>query len=173
MKKNLMTVLILALLVVNIVLNCVVMISVTSTNKKTASLVNNISTALNLELTPPGADEAPVQVSLADTETHLLGAGLMFPMSPGEDGKQAYFVCDITLSMNKKHKDYKKYGGENIANYDGLIQDAITTVISSHTVDECRNDFEGLKDEILKAVQDDVFDSNFIYQVSISGVKYG
>lgn len=170
MKKNLMTVLILALLVVNIVLNCVVMISVTGTNKKTASLVNNIATALNLELTPAGKEEE-VKVSLADTVPHSLGEKLMFPMVPGADGKQSYLICNITLSMNKKHADYKKYG-ESVADYDGMVQDAITTVVASHTLEECRNDFEGLKAEILKAVQD-VFDSDFIYQVAISGVTYG
>ena len=35
-----------------------------------------------------------------------------------------------------------------------------------------REDMEGLKEEILKAVQN-LFQSDFIYKVSISGVKYG
>ena len=50
MKKNLMTVLILALLVVNIVLTSVMLVSIVGTNKKTAQLVDNITTAMNLEL---------------------------------------------------------------------------------------------------------------------------
>ena len=54
MKKNLMTVLILALLVVNIVLTSVMLVSIVGTNKKTAQLVDNITTAMNLELTVPG-----------------------------------------------------------------------------------------------------------------------
>ena len=41
MKKNLMTVLILALLVVNIVLTSVMLVSIVGTNKKTAQLVDN------------------------------------------------------------------------------------------------------------------------------------
>ena len=53
MKKNLMTVLILALLVVNIVLTSVMLVSIVGTNKKTAQLVDNITTAMNLELTVP------------------------------------------------------------------------------------------------------------------------
>lgn len=171
MKKNLMTVLILALLVVNIVLSCVVMISVTSTNKKTASLVNNIATALKLEFTPPGQEDSVVQVSLEDTATHLVGEGLMFPLASGADGKQAYLVCNITLSMNTKHKDYKKYGA-SIADRNGLIEDALNTVVNAHTADDCRDDMEGLKAEMLKAVQN-VFGSDFIYQVAVSGVKYG
>lgn len=49
-----MTVLILALLVVNIVLTSVMLVSIVGTNKKTAQLVDNITTAMNLELTVPG-----------------------------------------------------------------------------------------------------------------------
>ena len=36
----------------------------------------------------------------------------------------------------------------------------------------CREDMEGLKEEILKSVQD-LFQSDFIYKVAISGVKFG
>ena len=49
MKKNLMTVLILALLIVNIALTGVMLVSIVGTNKKTAQLVDNITTAMNLE----------------------------------------------------------------------------------------------------------------------------
>ena len=54
MKKNLMTVLILALLIVNIALTGVMLVSIVGTNKKTAQLVDNITTAMNLELTQRG-----------------------------------------------------------------------------------------------------------------------
>ena len=70
MKKNLMTVLILALLVVNIVLTSVMLVSIVGTNKKTAQLVDNITTAMNLELTVPG-DEETTNVALTDTEVYI------------------------------------------------------------------------------------------------------
>ena len=68
MKKNLLSVLILVLLIVNIALTSVMMISVTGTNKKTAELVTNIATVMNLELSVPGQEESAV--SLADTDTY-------------------------------------------------------------------------------------------------------
>ena len=46
MKKNLISVIILALLIVNIVLTAIMMFSVTGASKKTAALVDNIATAL-------------------------------------------------------------------------------------------------------------------------------
>ena len=48
MKKNLLTVLILALLIVNLTFSVITMISITGTNKKTAALVYTIATFLNL-----------------------------------------------------------------------------------------------------------------------------
>ena len=156
MKKNLMTVLILALLVVNIVLTSVMLVSIVGTNKKTAQLVDNITTAMNLELTVPG-DEETTNVALTDTEVYNI-ADSMF---------------DVSLSINKKHKDYKTYGSsDTLASYENLIKDAITATVSAHTEDECREDMEGLKEEILKSVQD-LFQSDFIYKVAISGVKFG
>jgi flagellar FliL protein len=177
MKKNMLTVLVLALVVVNIVLTAVMMISVMGTNRKTSELVTNIATVMNLELTTPGGEAATApQVSLEDTAVHNLEGSMTIPLAKtvGEDGtqdgKQSYIVFDISFSMNTKHEDYKKYG-ETIADRDSLIKDAITTVVSSHTAEECRDDFDTVKAEILKAIQD-LFQSDFIYSVAVSGIKF-
>lgn len=92
MKKNLMTVLILALLVVNIVLTSVMLVSIVGTNKKTAQLVDNITTAMNLELTVPG-DEETTNVALTDTEVYNI----------------AVEWCKIN---NSKHRRIRKCVGE-------------------------------------------------------------
>ena len=163
MKKNLMTVLILALLVVNIVLTSVMLVSIVGTNKKTAQLVDNITTAMNLELTVPG-DEETTNVALTDTEVYNIADSMTIPLKSEAGAKQDYIMFDVSLSINKKHKDYKTYGSsDTLASYENLIKDA---------EDECREDMEGLKEEILKSVQD-LFQSDFIYKVAISGVKFG
>lgn len=175
MKKNLLTIIILALLVVNIILTGIMMFSVMSTNKKTAELVTNIATALNLELTVPGEEPAEV-ISLADTQVLNLTGSLTVPLKVEVDAEgvakaQKYMIFNATLSMNTKHEDYKTYS-ENIAAYEQLIKSAISDVVSSHTETEYRNDPEGLKKEMLKAVQD-MFQSEFIYNVAINDVKIG
>ncbi len=182
MKKNLLSIIILALLVVNIVLTAVMMFSVVGTNKKVSGLVTNIATALSLELTVPGEEEKE-QVSLADTEVYAITGGLTLPLAAetvtDSDGKtqskQGYMVCSISFSINKKHKDYGKYGSaEEMAARETLLKDVINTVVSAHTSSELQADagLEGLKAEILKAVQD-LFQSEFIYRVSISDIKWG
>lgn len=175
MKKNLLTIVILALLVVNIILTSIMMFSVMGTNKKTAELVTNIATALNLELTVPGEEEEVI-VSLADTQVLNLTGQLTVPLkvevnAEGEQQTQKYMLFNAALAMNTKHEDYKTYS-ETIGSYEQLIKSAISDVVSAHTETEYRNDPEALYDEMLEAVQD-LFQSDFIYDVAINDVKIG
>ena len=171
MKKNLLTVLILALIVVDIVLTAVMMISVMGTNKKTAELVTNIATVMNLELTVPGEEDKNTEVSIADTEVVSLGTSMTIPLATDENGKQGYIMLDIALSLNKKHEDYDKYSS-TVSGMESLILDAISKVVSSHTETECRDDFEGVRTEILESIQD-LYKSDFIYNIAVNNIKYG
>ena len=172
MKKNLMTVLIQALLIVNIVLTSVMLVSIVGTNKKTAQLVDNVTTAMNLELTVPGGESA-ANVSLTDTEVYNISDTMTIPLKSEAGSKQDYIMFDVSLSINKKSKDYKTYGSsDTLSGYENLIKDAITATVSAHTEEECSEDMEGLKEEILKSIQN-LFQSDFIYKVAISGVKFG
>jgi len=163
MKKNLLSFIILALLIVNLVLTSVMMFSVTSTNKKVSDLVGNIAVALNLELTEPGSENQMAAVSLEDTEVYAIASAMTIPLAletsavDGETPKQGYLVCNISLSVNTKHKDYKTYGSaEAMAAKEELIKDAISSIISKHTTAELQADtgLENLKAELLTAVQD-------------------
>ena len=69
MKKNLISIIILALLIVNIVLTAIMMFSVTGTATKTSALVDNITRALNLELTAKG-DAGASAVPISDIATY-------------------------------------------------------------------------------------------------------
>ena len=175
MKKNLLTIVILALLLVNIALTAVMMISVTTTNNKTATLVNTIATVMNLELTDGTEESAVQQISLADTEVYSIEGSMTIPLKTvvGEDGKekQSYMVCEVSLQINKSHDDYKAMN-ELVATNESLIKDTIRKVISSTTEAECRDNQEGLKAEILKDIQD-MFESDFIYGIVFSDVKFG
>ena len=72
MKKNLISVIILALMIVNIVLTAIMMISVLGTNKKTADLVTDIASAISLDLGEGNEGEKIEMVSMADTETYTI-----------------------------------------------------------------------------------------------------
>lgn len=172
MKKNLISVVILALLIVNIVLTAIMMFSVVGTSRKTAALVDNIATALNLELTAGGEDGEveKVVVPMSDIEPYTISEKMTIPLKvevneAGEE-EQHYFIANVTLSMNTKDKGYKKYGDE-LESRESLIKGEITDVISRHTVDEARNNQDEIKDEILVRIQE-MFESEFIFNVTFS-----
>ena len=174
MKKNLISVIILALLIVNIVLTAIMMFSVTGASKKTAALVDNIATALNLELasgTEGGAEEV---VSMADTETYSFAEDMTIPLKKSEgDDKDHYCIVSITLSINTKADGYKEYGSaENLATREGLIKDEINGVFANYTMEEVRDNQEEIKKEIINRIQQ-MFDSKFIYNVSFGDIMFG
>ena len=175
MKKNLISVIILALLIVNIVLTAIMMFSVTGASKKTAALVDNIATALNLELSSgtegAGAEEA---VSMADTETYSFAEPMTIPLKKNEgEDKDHYCVVSIPLSINTKADGYQEYGSaDSLATLEGLIKDEINSVFAHYTAEEARDNQEAIKKEIIGRIQT-MFDSKFIYNVSFGDIMFG
>ena len=166
MKKNLLTVLILALMIVNIVLTTVIMVSVISANKKTADLVGNIATALNVQFAAPGSEgEAEPAVPLEDTVVYPLPESMMIQVATA-DGGSVYFIFDMSLSMNKKLGENFTSGG-----YDSVIGDLVNSIVGAHTEEDCRNDIDSIKQEILQAIQD-MTGYKFVYRINISNIKF-
>lgn len=168
MKKNLLSILILALLIVNIVLSVITMISVTSTNKATASLVGNIATAISLELDTQEEEEPEEVVSMADTEALDIPEALTIPLRRDEDGKDHYALVTVSLAMNTKDKDYKTYS-ETIQSKLSFIKGEINDVYSKYTKDEAIAGKAEIEKEILERIQK-MFDSKFIYKIVLNEV---
>lgn len=178
MKKNMISVIILALLIVNIVLTAIMMFSVTSASRKTAALVDNIATALDLELTAKngGEDAAQEVIPMTDTETYQISESMTIPLKASEgdegegDDKDHYCLVSVTLSINTKDKGYKTYGSD-LSEQESLIKSEINDTFAQYTVEEARNNQDQIKQEILERVQT-MFDSKFIYNVSFSDIMF-
>ncbi|MBP3458302.1 MAG: flagellar basal body-associated FliL family protein [Lachnospiraceae bacterium] len=167
MKKNLLSIIILALLVVNLVLTSVMMFSVMSTNKKTGAVVSDIASILKLELGEAGEGEAAVPaVSMEDTDVYNIEDEMTIPLTKGADGEEHYALVQVSLSMDTKNKDYKTYSAtldEKVT----LIQGEIADVIGKYTADEIQPRTEEIKEEILSNIQE-MYDSDFIYKITFS-----
>lgn len=164
MKKNLISILILALLVVNIVLTSIMMISVAGTAKKTSALIGDIASVLNLELTngsDPGS--AVKEVPIENVQVYDIADQMTVPLRMGEDGKSHFCMVSVSLSLDTKADGYKEYGTK-LAEKESLIKSKIIEVIGSHTFEEAQSTAVNMQDEILKALQE-MFGSDFIYQV--------
>ena len=127
MKRNLLSILILALLIVNIALTTVMMITVNNTSAKTAALVNDIAGVLNLEVNGPVSNysSAGEDISLADTVTYDIAEPMTIPLAIGEDGASHFAVVSVSISMDGTDKEFKKYGVEGIASRQSLIKSEI------------------------------------------------
>lgn len=173
MKKNLLTILILAMLIVNLILTGVIMFSTVSANRKTVALVNSIATVLNLETGTTadgaGADTEEVSVSMADTEMYDIADAMTIALKKGADGETHYAMVEVSLSMNTKDKGYKSYGA-TMSTKESLIKSEIIDVISSYTKEEAEADKKGIEEAILKRIQD-MFDSQFVYDVAFRSIN--
>lgn len=174
MKKNLLSILILALLIVNIVLTSIMMFSVTSASKQTTALVTDIASVLQLELSGGDEAEAAEVIPMSQTEVYNFEDPLTIALKNGEDGTTHYALVSVALSKNIKAKGYKEYGSaESMLSYQPLITSEITEVFGSYTLDELRDGGkqDEAKKEILTRIQK-MFESEFIYNVSFSDIKF-
>lgn len=171
MKKNLISIIILALLVVNIVLTSIMMFSVMNTNQKTAALVGDIATALSLDFSDSTEESAKADIPVGDIATHKFEDQLTITLKDSGDGKDHYFITSVSFSMNTKDKGYKSYG-ETIAEQDDLLKSCVYSVISSYTLDDLRADNNAAAEkEILEQIQD-MYDSEFIFKVNFIDFLY-
>lgn len=172
MKKNIISILILALLVVNVVLTSIMMFSVMGSLKKTSKLIDGISGALSLEVagTEAGTEEAAVSVAMEDIEVYKIEDQLTISLAKGEDGAAHYCLVSVSLSMNKKDPDYEKYS-KTLAEQVDIIKSEIYGVIQARTIEEAESNTDLLRQEILQRIQA-LYGSKFIYNVVFRDIMF-
>lgn len=171
MKKNLLSLIILSLLIVNIALTAIMAFSVMKTNDATSKIVTDIASIVNVELDKKNNAESDGSVSLKDTDVYTIEDQFQVSLLPDEgETKTKYCIVKVSISMNKKHPDYSK--NKNLADNEALISSEITSVIGSYTYSEAQVSREQMLDEILQRIQE-LYGSDFIYKVSFSSFMFG
>ncbi len=177
MKKNLLSVLILALLVVNLILTGIMMFSVVSTNSKTAAVVTDIATILNLDIKNGEGegeeDTGRPRPSLADTAVISLPSDgdMQITLQKGADGKDHVALVNVSLSLDTTAEAYETYGA-TISEKESLIVGVINEVVGGYTADEVTVRGDEIKEKILKKLED-MFESPFIYDITFSKLIVG
>lgn len=169
MKKNLLTVLVLALVLANLILTAILTFSVISEVKKTDALVGKIAAAIDLEL---GTTEKSgnKSVSIDNISVYNIEDSMTINLKPGNDDSEHYAKLSVSLSMNKESKDYEKYSA-SLSEKESLIKNEVNRVVSSYTIDEIKSNTQEIQDELLARIQE-MFDSDFIIQVVFRDVVY-
>jgi len=173
MKKNLLSIVILALLIVNIVLTTLMMFTVMKNEQATGKIISDIASALSLELDKEnGNGTDPSTISIADTSVYEFEDTMTITLKAEEgDTSPHYCICKVSLSMNTKDPDYATYSAQ-FDTYKGLIKSEILSVVGSYTYSEAQMSQEQICQEILDRIQT-LYQSQFIYKVSFSEFMFG
>ena len=171
MKKNLMSVLILALLVVNLVLTAITMISIVPSAKKSNELITEICTALDLELAS-GRNANLSNVPIDNLVPYTLEGSLTINLRGSDDGKDHYAIVSVVLSLDNSNEDFESLGTNGILAkvYDSNIKNIVNDVVHTYTKDEIQSDPERAEKEILEKLQG-FFDSNVVVDVGFVQVN--
>lgn len=173
MKKNLISVLILALVLVNVILTAVLMFTVMPQTKKSNELITEVCNAIDLEL--KGGKQDTSNVSIDNMATYALADSFTINLkSDDTDKKEHYVVMNVTLVMDSQNEDYKTYGTtEALADKEDLIRSTINKTVAEYTyADFCKEiASEGVQGKITEALQD-LYGSGFIIDVQFSNITY-
>ena len=169
MKKNLVTVITLALVLVNLVLTVVLTISIVPETKKANELITKVCGAIDLDLESGSATSAE-NIPIEDLEVYNIEDKMTNNLKKGEDGKDHFAIVTVALSINKEHEDYKKLQPQ-LAEKQNLIKAEINNVVSKYTMEEIKNNQNAVQEELLKNLQK-MFASDFIVAVGFPDAQY-
>lgn len=167
MKKNILTIIILAMCLINIVLSAVLIFVMVPTANKSVALINKVAQIIDLELESP--DDSIANIGVSDIETYLVEERLTCLLAKSDD-EDHYAVLYLSLSLNKTHDDYldlKDY----IKNYENNIKEIVSDEFARYTVDEAKLMKDKIKDQVRIRIQE-LFQSDFIINVSFGNIMF-
>ncbi|MGB8452104.1 MAG: flagellar basal body-associated FliL family protein [Anaerocolumna sp.] len=165
MKRNILTIIILALGILNMILTAVIVFAVVPTTMRTNNLISKVASTIDLELQDPSKDNAE-QVNIADIEVYQIPDDLTINLKQDAiDTKSHYALVSVSLSVNTKSKDYKILN-PTISTNQSAITEIINDEFSKYTVSNVNENKDVIKEEILKKIQE-YFNSDFIISISV------
>ena len=169
MKKNLITVITLALVVMNLVLTVILTITILPETKKANELITKVCSAIDLDL-ESGSATSNADIPIDQIDVYDIEDQQTINLNSSGDGKDHFAVITVSISMDKKNKDYKDLQPE-VENKVELIKGEINNIVSQYTIDEIKNNQSAVQNEILKDLQK-MFGSDFIVAVGFPTAQY-
>ena len=172
MKKNIFSVIITVLTVVNVVLTAIMFFVMVPTFNKTNNLITQVASVLNLELDGDSDASADADYSMKDLEDTpvTFDSQQTINLKTGADGSQHYaMISGYTISVNKKADDYKDFGTDAVTAKSSVYTDIIRSVIQSHTEDDISEDI--VKKEALEQIQKK-FDTKAIVGITLTNFMF-
>ena len=161
MKKNLISVIILALVVANFVLTAIMMFTIMPQTQKANEMITKVCEAIDLELNS-GAATGLSNLPMSQIEVYNVAEGATMTVNLA-DGK--YAVVAIAISVNNESEEYGKNTTTPLSTKESLIKDAVRETIAKYTKTELSANSDMAKDEILKILKKD-FGAEYIVGIS-------
>lgn len=164
MKKNILTVVIMAMALINIILSAMIIFVIVPTSNKTNRLVTKVAQIVDLELESPDKSS---ELSVSDIDPYDIPDKLTINLKKSDENPH-YAVLYVSLSINKLNKDTATLQ-PLIEKNQSKIKEIVTEEFSKFTIDEVPNNKNKIKENILKRIQD-YFKSDFIINVSFGNL---
>ncbi len=161
MKKNILTVIIMAVSLINTVLLAVLIFAIVPTANKTLKLIDRVSSIVDLELEAPQEEKEIISVS--DIVTYNIADKLTINLK-SHDGQNHYAAMKVSISMNSKAEDYEALSVK-VAENELAIKEIVSDEFGKYTMDEVKPNKDLIKDQVIIRLQE-YFQSDFIYTVS-------
>jgi flagellar basal body-associated protein FliL len=165
MKKNILTIIIMAIALINTVLLAVLIFVIVPTSNRTNQLVTKVASIVDLELESPEEGEAVIAVS--DIVVHELEDKLTINLK-STDGNPHYALFIVSLSVNSKHEDTATLEPKIVEN-SNEIKEIVTEEFGKYTMDEVQENKNLIKEQVLMRIQEH-FQSDFIINVSFGNI---
>lgn len=174
MKKNMLTVIIIALCVVNMALTSIMLFVMMPAFSNMNNIISQVASILNLELDADSKEE--VAYSLSDIEVKSVpfnddGDSQTINLAPNEnDDKKHYgILTGVKFDLNTKADDYKDVS-DIIDNKPSLLTDIVREVIGSYTEDTITE--AAVKEQALSRISDKLDGSKCIVGITLDGFMH-
>lgn len=170
MKKNILTVVIMALCLMNVILSAVIVFSIVPMANNTNKLIEQVASAVKLDLTDGSASAYDV----AKLEDYKIEQAITKNLKIGTDGKSHYAKMDyVSLSVNTDSEDYSSLNDTLISNkQDSKIMDIVGGVFSQYTYEEAMEDDSVIREEVMSELKKYFGSADFIIDISFGNLVY-
>ncbi len=150
MKKNLMTLIILALVVVNFIMTAIMMFVTIPQTQKANEMITKVCEAIDLELNS-GAATGLSNLPIDRIATYDVASGETITINLKDGG---YAVVSVCISVDNESETYSENNGtEYLSTKESIIKGSIIEIIGNYTKEELSESKEDAKSEILKTLK--------------------
>ena len=165
MKKNILTVIIMAATVINLILSAVLVFSVMPAMNKTSNLIDKVASVIDLEIVGGGAAE----YNIADLQTYSIEfdkpLNINLQKNEGDDTAHYAVINKIVVSFNSKAEDFSDVQ-QTVQTADIYIQDIVKETISQYTSETVKE--STVREEAVKKIQEK-YNTKCIVDISLPG----